>query len=280
MSDPSPIPPCSPSPRRPCCSCRPCWPSNGADEVREPAGGRWAVTDRRCWCCTGLSMAPGWQAGCRPPDRPLDGLPVSARGHRRPRRCGPGATRRTAGRPGRRTFACHRGWHPDPYRPLPRAGPDRAGRPPRPAGGPVVVGQARRPRWQRPGPRRARRLAAVDLGCAARPRARHHRASGSPRAAAGRVDRRRRCRAGRPGLRRRTGGLDPPDQEGRRPPAPADQRTVNALHAATRALAERGNSLLKTTFQALRRVSLCPWRIGAITAAALVLLHHQHGRTT
>jgi hypothetical protein len=60
----------------------------------------------------------------------------------------------------------------------------------------------------------------------------------------------------------------------------ADQRTVNALHAATRALAERGNSLLKTTFEALRRVSLCPWRIGAITAAALVLLHHQHGRTT
>src|SRR5947208_2795692 len=63
-------------------------------------------------------------------------------------------------------------------------------------------------------------------------------------------------------------------------PLTADQRTVNALHAATRALAERGNSLLKTTFKALRRVSLCPWRIGAITAAALVLLHQQHGRTT
>ena len=50
--------------------------------------------------------------------------------------------------------------------------------------------------------------------------------------------------------------------------------------ALTRAPAERGNSLLKTTFKALRRVSLCPWRIGAITAAALVLLHHQHDRTT
>jgi hypothetical protein len=59
-----------------------------------------------------------------------------------------------------------------------------------------------------------------------------------------------------------------------------DQRTVNLLHAATRAPAERGNSLLKTTFKALRRISLCPWRIGAITAAALVLLHHQHDRTT
>ena len=55
---------------------------------------------------------------------------------------------------------------------------------------------------------------------------------------------------------------------------------MNLLHAATRAPAERGNSLLKTTFKALRRVSLCPWRIGAITAAALVLLHHQHDRTT
>jgi DDE superfamily endonuclease len=60
----------------------------------------------------------------------------------------------------------------------------------------------------------------------------------------------------------------------------ADQRTVNLLHAATRGSAERGNTLLKTTFKALRRVGLCPWRIGASTAAALVLLHHEHGRTT
>jgi DDE superfamily endonuclease len=58
-------------------------------------------------------------------------------------------------------------------------------------------------------------------------------------------------------------------------PLTADQRTVNALHAALRALAERGNALLKTTFKALRRVSLCPRRIGAITAAALVLLHRE-----
>jgi hypothetical protein len=63
-------------------------------------------------------------------------------------------------------------------------------------------------------------------------------------------------------------------------PLTDDQRTVNLLHAATRAPAECGNSLLKTTFKALRRVSLCPWRIGAITAAALVLLHHEHVRTT
>ena len=59
-----------------------------------------------------------------------------------------------------------------------------------------------------------------------------------------------------------------------------DQRTRNMLHSATRALAERGNSLLKTTFKALRRVSLCPWRIGAVTVAALVLLHTEYDRTT
>jgi hypothetical protein len=60
----------------------------------------------------------------------------------------------------------------------------------------------------------------------------------------------------------------------------SDQKTINRIHAALRALAERANSLLKTTFKALRRVSLYPWRIGAITAAALVLLHQEHGRTT
>jgi hypothetical protein len=43
-------------------------------------------------------------------------------------------------------------------------------------------------------------------------------------------------------------------------------------------VAERANSLLKTTFKALRRVSVCPRRIGAITKAALVLLHLEHSR--
>jgi len=58
------------------------------------------------------------------------------------------------------------------------------------------------------------------------------------------------------------------------------QRTVNALHSATRAPAQRGNSVLKTTFKALHQVSPCPWRIGGITPAALILLHHEHDRTT
>jgi hypothetical protein len=54
-----------------------------------------------------------------------------------------------------------------------------------------------------------------------------------------------------------------------------DNRTHNKLINALRAPAERANALLKSTWRALRRVTLDPWRIGAITAAALVLLHLQ-----
>jgi hypothetical protein len=41
-----------------------------------------------------------------------------------------------------------------------------------------------------------------------------------------------------------------------------------------------GIDVLAAQAPGLRRVSLWPWRIGAITAAALVLLHHEYGRTT
>ncbi len=58
------------------------------------------------------------------------------------------------------------------------------------------------------------------------------------------------------------------------------QQQFNRAHNAVRAIGERGNSLLKTTFKALRNVSLCPWSIGRITSAALVILHIEHGRTT
>jgi hypothetical protein len=54
-----------------------------------------------------------------------------------------------------------------------------------------------------------------------------------------------------------------------------DQQAYNAVHGALRYLGERANSLLKTTFEALRR-----WRIGQIVAAALVVLHHEHRRRT
>src|SRR4051812_31812335 len=50
-----------------------------------------------------------------------------------------------------------------------------------------------------------------------------------------------------------------------------EQRQLNWLHAYARARAEQANSLLKTTFKALRRISLSPSTIGAIVAAALVL---------
>lgn len=54
-----------------------------------------------------------------------------------------------------------------------------------------------------------------------------------------------------------------------------DNRARNTLINALRAPAERANALLKSTWQALRRITLDPWRIGAITAAALVLLNLQ-----
>lgn len=59
-----------------------------------------------------------------------------------------------------------------------------------------------------------------------------------------------------------------------------EQKTHNKAHNGKRAVGERGNSLLKTTFKALRNISLCPWRIGTIVAAALVVLHVDHDRTT
>jgi hypothetical protein len=58
------------------------------------------------------------------------------------------------------------------------------------------------------------------------------------------------------------------------------QQQLNKAHNGIRAIAERGNALLKTTFRALRNVSVDPWRIGRIVAAAMVLLHFDHARTT
>lgn len=58
------------------------------------------------------------------------------------------------------------------------------------------------------------------------------------------------------------------------------QQQLNKAHNGIRAIGERGNSLLKMTFKALRNISLDPWRIGKIVAAALVLLHFDHARTT
>jgi len=61
---------------------------------------------------------------------------------------------------------------------------------------------------------------------------------------------------------------------------PTQRWIYGSAHNGVRATGERGNSLLKTTFKALRHVSPCPWKIGNIVAAALVLLHIEHDRTT
>ena len=145
-----------------------------------------------------------------------------------------------------------------------------------------MVGQARRSRRQCAGHRRPGRLADLDLG---RGPGREHDTTAlrtHPEALPALAEWTDECHAalGDLGYEGERAALTTPIKHAAERRLTADERCVNLLHAATRAPAERGNSLLKTTFKALRRVSLCPWRIGAITAAALVLLHHQHGRTT
>jgi hypothetical protein len=60
--------------------------------------------------------------------------------------------------------------------------------------------------------------------------------------------------------------------------APTSRPTTPS--GALRCLGERANSLLKITFKGLRRWRGCPWRLGDIVAAALVMLHHEQHRTT
>jgi hypothetical protein len=57
-----------------------------------------------------------------------------------------------------------------------------------------------------------------------------------------------------------------------------EQKIHNWVIRGVHGVAERANSLLKTTFKALRRVTLDPWRIGAVIKAAHVLLRLEHGR--
>ncbi|WTD54905.1 transposase family protein [Streptosporangium sp. NBC_01639] len=57
------------------------------------------------------------------------------------------------------------------------------------------------------------------------------------------------------------------------------QQAFNKVIRGIHGVCERANSLLKTTFKALRRVSLDPNRITEIAAAALVLLRLEHRRT-
>lgn len=57
------------------------------------------------------------------------------------------------------------------------------------------------------------------------------------------------------------------------------QQTYNKVIRGIHGVCERANSLLKTTFKALRRVSFDPSRITKIAAAALVLLQLEYDRT-
>ncbi|MFC7217594.1 transposase family protein, partial [Streptomyces polyrhachis] len=57
------------------------------------------------------------------------------------------------------------------------------------------------------------------------------------------------------------------------------QQTHNKVIRGIHGVCERANSLLKTTFKALRRVSLDPSRITKIAAAALVPLQLEYDRT-
>jgi hypothetical protein len=168
---------------------------------------------------------------------------------------------RPVGRPRRRASARHRGRHADSHRPLPRTGPDGAGRPPAAPGGPVVVGQSTpataatcrsspRPMAGRSGPRtRGPAASTTPPHCAPTPRPCRYWPSGPTRPMRG---------PGRPGLRGRTRNADHADQAPHRWPAQRRSAHRQLVARGTRGPAERGNSLLKTTFKALRRVSLCP----------------------
>jgi hypothetical protein len=115
----------------------------------------------------------------------------------------------------------------------------------------------------------------------ARPRTRHHLPTHPPRPAGDpRRHPRRPTHLGRSGLRRRSRHHRRRVQEAQNGQLTDLQQTFNRAHNRLRAVGERGNSLLKVTFKALRNVSLNPWRIGDIAAAALAVLHLDHARTT
>jgi hypothetical protein len=72
------------------------------------------------------------------------------------------------------------------------------------------------------------------------------------------------------------GILTPVKKTAGQPPLASDNLAYNLLHTRLRCLGERAMAMLKTRWPALRRVTLCPHRIGAIVQAALVLTHHEH----
>ncbi|WP_432846667.1 transposase family protein [Amycolatopsis sp. CA-161197] len=72
------------------------------------------------------------------------------------------------------------------------------------------------------------------------------------------------------------GILTPFKKAAGQPPLATDHHSYNLLHSQLRCLGERAAAMLKTRWSALRRITLCPKRIGTIVQAALVLTHHEH----
>lgn len=58
-----------------------------------------------------------------------------------------------------------------------------------------------------------------------------------------------------------------------------DNRAYNTLLTRLRCLGKRAMALLTSRWKTLQHITLCPWRIGDIIRAALVLTHTEHGKT-
>ncbi|KPI09114.1 hypothetical protein OK006_5238 [Actinobacteria bacterium OK006] len=124
------------------------------------------------------------------------------------------------------------------------------------------------------------RLADLRLAGTAGPGARHHL---RPPPRAGRGTQPHRGRAGhadpgRLGYENAGDGFRHPCKKPAGGELTKEQQTYNKVIRAIHGVCERANSLLKTTFKALRRVSLDPSRITKIAAAALVLLQLEYDR--
>jgi hypothetical protein len=138
----------------------------------------------------------------------------------------------------------------------------------------VVVGKARQPRRERADHHRPGRLAALGLSCAAR---REHDTTALrqhdilPLLSVWTEDHLRVL--GDLGYEGEQTTITVAFKKPKNRACALIEQQFNRAHNAVRAIGERGNSLLKTTFKALRNVSLCPRTIGRITAAALVILH-------
>lgn len=62
------------------------------------------------------------------------------------------------------------------------------------------------------------------------------------------------------------------------PALPHPREQIDARMVKPRRFSDDARALLKSSFRALRRITLCPQRIGHIVAAALVILTMHRGR--